>query len=119
MPEIEVLLGLLLAVAAIAALARRLEVPYPILMVLGGLALGLVPGLPRVQLDPQLVFLVFLPPLLYVAAFFTSIRDVRAKALPIAELAVGLVLVPTVAVAAAAPPGAPELARPPPLALRA
>src|SRR6266516_4916731 len=109
MPGIELVLGLLLAVAAIASLARTLQVPYPILLVLGGLALGLVPGLPRVQLDPQLVFLVFLPPLLYVAAFFTSIRDVRAKALPIAELAIGLVLVTIVVVAVVAHMVVPEL----------
>ncbi|SRR5579884_1467865 len=119
MPGIELVLGLLLAVAALASLARKLQVPYPILLVLGGLVLGLVPGLPRVQLEPHLVFLVFLPPLLYVAAFFTSIRDVRAKALPIAELAVGLVLATTAAVAVIAHLVVPELDWPAAFALGA
>src|SRR5918996_416661 len=55
MHEIEIVLGLLVAVAALAPLARRLGLPYPILLVLGGLALGAVPGLPRVELAPELV----------------------------------------------------------------
>ena len=61
---VEVIFGLLLAVAALALLARKLKIPYPILLVVGGLLLGLVPGLPRVKLDPEVVFLFFLPPLL-------------------------------------------------------
>jgi CPA1 family monovalent cation:H+ antiporter len=73
--------------------------PYPVLLVLGGLALGFVPGLPRVALAPDLAFLLFLPPFLYTAAFFTSIRDLRANLRPIASLAVGLVLA-TIAVVA-------------------
>ena len=62
--------GLLLAVAALVTLARVMNVPYPIFLVLGGLAIGFVPGMPEVQLDPDLVLLIFLPPLLYSAAFF-------------------------------------------------
>ncbi|HKH57214.1 MAG TPA: cation:proton antiporter, partial [Rubrobacter sp.] len=100
MPQIEIILGLLLAVAALATLATRLGVPYPILLVLGGSALGFVPGLPPVALDPELVFLLFLPPLLYVSALFTSWRDFRANIRPISLLAVGLVLMTTFVVAA-------------------
>src|SRR6266581_9463075 len=96
---VETVMGLLAAVAALALLARKIPVPYPILLVLGGLALALIPGLPRVRLDPELVFLVFLPPLLYPAALFTSWRDFRANLRPIALLAIGLVLFTTVAVA--------------------
>ncbi len=59
------LLTLILAVAALSVLASRIGVPYPILLVLGGLALGFVPGLPTVELPPELVLLVFLPPLLH------------------------------------------------------
>jgi monovalent cation/hydrogen antiporter len=84
------------------SLARRLPIPHPVLLVLGGLALGLVPGAPRPRLDPDLVFLVFLPPILWAAAYFTSLRDFRANARPIALLAIGLVLATTAAVAAVA-----------------
>src|SRR5205807_2657069 len=95
---IAVVLGLLAAVAALGLLSHRLPIPYPILLVLGGLLLALIPGLPRVRLDPELVFLLFLPPLLYPAALFTPWRDFRANLRPIALLAVGLVLFTTAAV---------------------
>ena len=97
-----------MAVAALATLAHRLSVAYPIVLVLGGLLIGFVPGLPDVQLAPDLVFLLFLPPLLYTSAFYTSIRDFRANARPILSLAIGLVVATTVVVAAvihAAVPG--------------
>jgi NhaP-type Na+/H+ or K+/H+ antiporter len=100
LPQIEIILGLLVAVAALATLASRLKVPYPILLVLGGSALGFVPQLPRVEPDPELVFLLFLPPLLYVSALFTSWRDFRANVRPISLLAVALVLMTTFVVAA-------------------
>jgi CPA1 family monovalent cation:H+ antiporter len=96
---IEVILGILAAVAALALLSRKLPIPYPILLVLGGLALAFIPGLPRVPLDPELVFLFFLPPLLYPAALFTSWRDFHANLRPISLLAIGLVLFTTTAVA--------------------
>src|SRR6266581_3407401 len=95
----EIFVGLLLAVAVLALVARRLTIPYPILFVIGGLLLGLIPKLPKVRLDPNLVFLFFLPPLLFPAALFTSWRDFRANLRPISLLAVGLVLFTTVAVA--------------------
>jgi Na+/H+ antiporter len=100
--EIEAILILLVAVAALATLANRIGVPYPILLVLGGLVLGFVPGLPRVELHPDVVFLLFLPPLLYVSAIFTSWRDFRANLQPISLLAVGLVLMTTCVVAVVA-----------------
>src|SRR5919202_1633967 len=86
-----VLLGLLAAVAALMALAPTLRVPYPILLVAGGLALGFIPGLPDLTLPPDLVLVGVLPPLLYSASFFTSLRDFRASARPISVLAIGLV----------------------------
>jgi Na+/H+ antiporter len=95
---IEVIMGLLVAVAGLALLSRKIPIPYPILLVVGGLSLGLIPGLPRVRLDPELVFVFFLPPLLYPAALFTSWRDFRANLRPISLLAVGLVLFTTCAV---------------------
>src|SRR5882757_9481711 len=96
---VEIFVGLLLAVAVLALLARKLHIPYPILFVLGGLLLGLIPGLPKAKLSPDLVFLFFLPPLLFPAALFTSWRDFRANLRPISLLAIGLVLFTTVAVA--------------------
>jgi CPA1 family monovalent cation:H+ antiporter len=95
----EIFVGLLLAVAVLAMLARKSNISYPILFVIGGLVLGLVPGIPKVTLNPDLVFLFFLPPLLFPAALFTSWRDFRANLRPISLLAIGLVLYTTVAVA--------------------
>lgn len=85
------ILGLLVAVAGLAVVARLVRVPYPIPLTIGGLALGLAPGVPDVSLDPDLVLLIFLPPLLYSAAFFANLRELRANLRPITGLAVGLV----------------------------
>ena len=87
-----VALALMVAVAAMLAVAPMLRVPYPILLVVGGLVIGLVPGMPELELEPEIVFFGVLPPLLYSAAFFTSLRDLRAGVRPIGLLAVGLVL---------------------------
>ncbi len=95
----EISIGLVLLVATFAMLARNIHIPYPILFVVGGLVLGGIPGLPTVTLNPELVFLFCLPPLLYPAALFTSWRDFRANLRPIILLAVGLVLFTTVTVA--------------------
>jgi len=95
----EALVFLLLAVALLASVGLRWNVPYPVVLVVGGLALGLVPGLPVPELDPDIVFFAFLPPLLYAAAFQASAYELRANAAPIGLLAVGLVLVTVVAVA--------------------
>jgi monovalent cation/hydrogen antiporter len=101
--EIEpLLLALMVAVAGLSVLARVVRVPYPILLVIGGLAFGFVPGMPEVELPPELVLVAFLPPLLYWAGFFSSPRDLRADARAISLAAVGLVLATAVAVAAVA-----------------
>ncbi|MET0760951.1 MAG: Na+/H+ antiporter, partial [Thermoleophilaceae bacterium] len=94
-----VIFGLLAGIVAFAFLANLVHVPYPITLVLGGTAIGFIPGIPSVELDPELVLLIFLPPLLYGAAFFTSLRDLRRNARPIALLAIGLVLGTMAAVA--------------------
>jgi Na+/H+ antiporter len=96
-----ILAGLLFAIATLVTLARVLNVPYPIFLVLGGLAIGVVPGMPHVELEPELVLLIFLPPLLYSASFFASLRDLRQNLAPISLLSVGLVLTTCVAVAVA------------------
>src|SRR5688572_1650152 len=112
MHALELILALLVPVVGLAMLARRLDVPYPIPLVLGGLALGLVPGRPSVELEPDVVFLVFLPPLLYYAAIFTSIRDFRADFRAIGSLAIGLVLVTTAVVGGVAHAVVPGLSWP-------
>jgi NhaP-type Na+/H+ or K+/H+ antiporter len=94
-----VIAALFVSAAGLNALANWLQVPYPITLVLGGLALGLVPGIGDIQLNPDLVLLVFLPPLLYASAFFADLRALREDARTIALSAVGLVLATAVAVA--------------------
>ncbi len=111
MPHIElIVLFLLVVVTALTVAAQRLDVPYPILLVIGGCALGLVPGLPEPDLDPDVVLLIFLPPLLYDTALRTSRRELRRNVSPIATSAIGLVLLTMVVVAIAvhlAVPGLP------------
>ena len=87
----ELLLALLVVVAVLVTISRRIRVPYPVLLLLGGLVVGLIPGIPPLELDPEIVFLVVLPPLLYVSAFLTPIRDFRANLKNISSLAIGLV----------------------------
>jgi monovalent cation/hydrogen antiporter len=99
---VELVALLFVAVIGGSVVARRLVLPYPILLVIGGLALALIPGLPAVRLDPEIVFFVFLPPILWAAAYVTSFRDFRANLRPIGFLAIGLVLVTTASVAALA-----------------
>jgi len=94
MEHLEIILAaLFIAAAGLNALARWLDVPYPIPLVLGGLALGLVPGIPEIELDPDLVLVIFLPPLLYSAAFFADLRSLRDDLRVISLNAIGLVLV--------------------------
>ena len=102
MDTAEILVLLLASVAALALLAQRLTTPYPILLVLGGLAIGFIPGLPSVRLSPELVLLIFLPPLLFAQAWMTPWREFWKYRRPIFLLAVGLVLFTTTAVAFAA-----------------
>jgi len=102
MGNAEVFVFLLLAVAVLAGLGLRSGVPYPVTLVVGGLVIGLVPGLPSPALDPDVVFFAFLPPLLYSAAFTASAYELRAHAQAIVTLATGLVILTMAAVAAVA-----------------
>ena len=86
-----VLLGLLVGIGGLVALSPMTRVPYPIFLVLGGLALGFVPGLPQIDLRPEWVLVGVLPALLYASAFFTSLRDLRRNMRSIGLLAIGLV----------------------------
>src|SRR5919197_5398940 len=94
-----VVLGLLVAVATMLAIAPTLRIPYPILLVVGGVGIAVIPGMPDVQLRPELIFFGVLPPLLYIAAFFTSLRDLRAYKRTVGALAIGLVVATTFGVA--------------------
>jgi CPA1 family monovalent cation:H+ antiporter len=96
------LLALLVSAAALLILAGPLRIPYPILLVLGGLLLGFGPGVPKLTMPPELVLVGILPPLLYVQAYFTGLRELRQNIRPISLLAVGLVGLTTVGVAVVA-----------------
>jgi CPA1 family monovalent cation:H+ antiporter len=99
MHHVEPVVLLLVLVAGLVVVANRLQVPYPVLLVLGGLVLSFIPFLPVIRLDPDLVLFFFLPPLLYPAAIFTSWRDFRRNLHGILFLAIGLVLTTTTVVA--------------------
>ncbi len=97
-----VVLGILVAAAALVIAGQSAHVPYPVALVLGGLALGFAPGVPTVTLEPDLVLLIVLPPLLYAAAFFSSLRDLRENVQTIGALSIGLVIATTLGVAVVA-----------------
>ncbi len=99
MHPVEPIVLLLILAAALVIVANKFALPYPVLLVLGGLALSFVPMLPVIRLDPELVFFLFLPPLLYPAGLFTSWRDFRRNLRPILFLAIGLVLLTMTVVA--------------------
>src|SRR5262245_6026552 len=99
MAVFEIVVALLLGGAALAALARRVGAPYPALVALAGAALALVPGLPMLELDPELALALFVAPVLVDAAFDSSPRDLRANWRPIASLALGAVALTVVVVA--------------------
>ena len=95
---IELVLGLLVVAVALGYVARRIGIAYPIMLLLGGLVLGFIPGLPTIELEPDVVFLLLLPPILFGAGYSTPIRDFKANLRPIVLLAVGLVLFTTIVV---------------------
>ena len=97
---LEVVLFLLLCSVALGWVARRLNFPYPIALVIGGAALGFLPELPQFPFDPQFILVLVLPPILYQTALLTSWRDFQANIRPIGLLAIGLVIATTLAVGA-------------------
>ncbi len=109
MDVLTAVLAILVVIAILFEIARRATLPYPTLFVLGGLGLAFVPGLPHLGLEPELVLLVFLPPLLFSAAFEMPLRDLRESLAPITRLAIGLVVFSTVVVAAVAQAAVPGL----------
>ena len=101
MPVLQTVLFLLLCAVALGWIARHYRFPYPIALVVGGGAMGFIPNLPDLPLDPQFILVLVLPPILYQAALLTSWRDFKANIGPIGRLAIGLVIVTTLAVGAA------------------
>src|ERR1051325_8599228 len=99
MDNIAIVIILLTVVTALSELGDRIKIPGPILLVLVGIAIGLVPWLPNVTLDPDIIFLIFLPPVLYSAAWTTSWPNFKANIRPISLLAIGCVLFTTTMVA--------------------
>lgn len=102
MGDIEFLIAVLFAAAVLVRLADTVSIPYPIVLVVGGIAIGFIPGAPAIELDPEVVFLVFLPPLLHASAFNASPQELRAAAAQLVSLTFALVLVTTLAVAVVA-----------------
>ncbi len=112
MPDPSLIFALLSAIVVVAVAAKRLGLPYPLAFVIGGSGLAFVPNLPDVQLDPQLVFFIFLPPLLYSGGWGTDWKTFKANLRPIGLLAVGLVITTTGIVALLAHHLAPQLGWP-------
>jgi CPA1 family monovalent cation:H+ antiporter len=102
MEHLSVVIFLMALLVGLSALAPKLKLPYPVLLVLAGGLLALIPGLPPLKLEPDLVFFIFLPPLLYEASYNTSWHEFVANRRPILLLAVGLVLLTTTVIAALA-----------------
>ncbi len=97
--NILLILSLLFAVSMLYMLSKKIKISYPILLVLAGLVIGFVPSMPQVELDPEIVFLIFLPPLLYAAAWNTSWKDFWENRRPISLLSFGLVIFTSIAIA--------------------
>ena len=112
MQGLELAVVLLAAAAGLRVLAGVLDLPHPVLLVLSGLALAAIPGLPQIGIEPETLFLLFVPPLLYLTAFTTSLRDFRAQLGPIARYGTVVVLLTMGAVAAVAHAVLPEITWP-------
>jgi CPA1 family monovalent cation:H+ antiporter len=102
MDTFELIVALMAAVVALVWLANRFNLPYPMLLMAGGLALAIMPWTPTIELDPEVVLVIFLPPILFQAAQTTSLREFKANFGSISRLAIGLVLVTTALVAVVA-----------------
>jgi CPA1 family monovalent cation:H+ antiporter len=112
METFELIAVLIVGVVALVWLANRINIPYPMLLMAGGLLIAILPGTPAIELAPEVVLVVFLPPILFQAAQTTSVRDFKANLSTISRLAIGLVLFTTLAVAVIAHRVIPGIGRP-------
>jgi CPA1 family monovalent cation:H+ antiporter len=87
---------------ALSAIADKIKLPYPIILIVAGIAIGFTPSLPKISIDPEIIFLIFLPPLLYDAAFNISMNDFKTQFNTITTLAITLVFLTTAGIAAVA-----------------
>jgi len=101
MNSIEIFLALFSLITIAAAIAPRLKLPVEIILLVGSLAISFIPGLPKIDFQPHIIFVLFLPPILFSAAYLTSWRDFKANVRPISLLAVGLVLFTTLSIGVA------------------
>ena len=102
MESFKIVVFIMAILISLTAIANKRKLPYPVLLVLAGLVIGFVPHLPNLALDPDIVFVIILPPLLYDAASRTSWHEFRTSIRPIAALAITLVFFTTVSVAVTA-----------------
>lgn len=102
MENYTVVLFILAIMIALSAMADRIKIPYPILLIVAGIAVGFTPSLPKISIDPEIIFLIFLPPLLYDAAFNISFNDFKTQINTIGTLAISLVFLTTLGIAAVA-----------------
>jgi monovalent cation/hydrogen antiporter len=102
MNNIGLIIMLMFGITFLAVLSTKYKFPFPIVLVLCGVVISLIPGLPVISLDPEIVFLIFLPPLLYAAAWTTSWHHFKANKRPILIAAIGLVFFTTIIIAVAA-----------------
>lgn len=98
MKDLPIILALMTVMVLLIALARKVKIPYPMFLVIAGIGMGFIPGVPHIEIEPELVFLIFLPPILASAAFFTPMRDFKKNLRSILLLAVGLVFFSTLTV---------------------
>jgi monovalent cation/hydrogen antiporter len=101
MQNFEIIIAVFTVLIGLLAVADKFNLPNPVLLVVAGLTIGFIPGIPNIALNPEVVFLIFLPPILYDAASHTSWHDFRSEIKTISTLAIALVILTTVAVAAA------------------
>lgn len=95
---IEITLGLFTAIVTLGIIAKKLTIPYPIALVIGGLLISFIPGLPQLELDPELIFFTILPPILFSGGYFTPVGTFKKNIAPITHLALGLVILTTITV---------------------
>ncbi|MCW2973602.1 MAG: Na+/H+ antiporter [Thermoleophilia bacterium] len=100
-PELA-LLAVVAILAIVATAAQKSKLPYPIYLLLVGVGIGFIPGVPEIEIEPELIFLVFLPPLVYAAGYFTSLRELRRNLRAVSLLAIGLVAATMLTVAVVA-----------------